>query len=78
MAGTTFRQRLEELIEEVGSAEKLAAEMGISFYTLVDWRRRDSLPSFDTLSKLSDTFGVSLDWLVGKSDVKQLARRKGK
>ena len=57
--------------------EKLCAEMevspadvrkaiGVSQSTMASWKSRGLTPKYDTLKKLSDFFGVSVDYLQGK------------
>lgn len=56
--------------------EKLCAEMevspadvrravGVSQSTMASWKSRGLTPKYDTLKKLSDYFGVSVDYLQG-------------
>ncbi len=47
-----FKQRAVQLSEEIGSRDA-AEQLGISYYTLSDWRRRKNLdtPILSTLSE---------------------------
>lgn len=63
-----FKERLEGLIEKHGGVERMAVQIDVSFYTLQDWRRKDTLPSADSLVKIADEYGVSIDWLLGRTD----------
>lgn len=58
----------EQLLQEKGvSAYRVAKETGISQPTLSDWKRGKSVPKLDKLQKLAVYFGVTVDYLLGKS-----------
>ncbi|MEE0801076.1 MAG: helix-turn-helix transcriptional regulator [Gemmiger sp.] len=59
----------ERLLAEHGTtAYRVAKETGISTATLTDWKKGRSTPKVDKLQKIADYFGVSLDYLCGKTD----------
>ncbi len=63
-------EKIKELCKEKGiNITKLCAECGIPRSTLSDFScgRTKSL-SFETLSKISDYFGVSIDYLTGRGE----------
>ena len=47
----------------------LAKKLGISQSTICNWLNGKKEPSIESLWKLSDFFDVSIDYLVGKSDI---------
>ena len=59
-----FRANLEKLIEEAGSAEKLAAEADVSFWTVQSWRNRDVAPTYDSLARLAAAVRMTVEKLV--------------
>lgn len=63
-------QRIKELCEEKGiSVTKLESAVGMSQYSIAKWRGAVS-PSTDKILKVAKYFGVSLDYLVGSSDIR--------
>lgn len=64
-------ERLKELRAARGLLQKdVAAVLGIDRTTYVKYEKGQSEPSFDILTKLADYFGVSVDYLLGKSKEK--------
>lgn len=61
------------LKEKNVTAYRVAKETGIATATLSDWKNGRSKPKQDKLKKIADYFGVSLDYLVGKTDIRQTA-----
>lgn len=65
-------ERLKELRTARGLLQKdVAAVLGIDRTTYVKYEKGQSEPSFDILAKLADYFGVSVDYLLGKTDIKK-------
>lgn len=65
-------ERLKELRTARGLLQKdVAAVLGIDRTTYVKYEKGQSEPSFDILTKLADYFGVSVDYLLGKTDIKK-------
>ena len=69
-----FYSRLENLISDARSFNskklvQIANEAGIEYRTLNNIRQKNCAPSCATLEALSDYFGVSVDYLLGRSDV---------
>ena len=70
-----FARRLTMLMVERGETQMALAEaidgdnVSISRYVT-----RRALPRMDTLVKIADHFDVSIDYLVGRSDVRAVAR----
>ena len=50
------------------SANKACKEMGISRSVAAKWKSTNTYPRMDTLKKISDYFGVSIDTLLEHSD----------
>ena len=65
----SFSERLIELRKERGiSQAKLAAEIGVSCGIICYWETGRSDPSGHNIVKLSDFFGVTADYLLGRTD----------
>ena len=65
-------EKIQELCKENGmNPSKLEIELGFGKGTLYKWGK--SSPNTDKLSKVADYFGVSLDYLIGKTDIRQTA-----
>lgn len=64
-----FISRIELLLAEKGIQKKtFLAELGLSKNSFVNWRDRGNVPSGATLQKIADYFGVSVDYLLGKTE----------
>lgn len=67
-----FISRIELLLAEKGIQKKtFLAELGLSKNSFVNWRDRGTVPSGATLQKIADYFGVSVDYLLGKTEQKE-------
>jgi transcriptional regulator with XRE-family HTH domain len=51
------------------SQSELAEKAGIHSNVLGRYEREEATPSVETAARLADVLGVSLDYLVGRSDV---------
>ena len=63
-------QRLSEILKgekQVVTAGKLNVEQG----TVSKWKNGETIPSPDTLVQIADLYDVSIDWLLGLSEVKE-------
>ncbi|WP_018247666.1 helix-turn-helix domain-containing protein [Orenia marismortui] len=68
----TFRNRLEEERKKKGLTQRgLAVELNIPVSEIAFYELGDKKPNLDTLNKLADLFGVSTDYLLGRSDQRQ-------
>lgn len=66
-----FGLRLRELRLINGfSQAALAKKIGVSKSSVNMYERNEREPGFETLEAIADTFNVDLDYLLGKSDVK--------
>ena len=62
-------ERLEELLKENNmTAYKLSKETGILTATLSSWKNGAYVPKNDKLQIIANYFGVTVDWLLGKTD----------
>jgi transcriptional regulator with XRE-family HTH domain len=67
-----FAQRLKEIREEKNlSQEQLGKEIDRSRTSISGYETYDRLPDVDTLIKLVKYFDISLDWLMGFSNVRR-------
>lgn len=63
------RERLRELRkEECETQAQVASDVGIMCQQYQKYERGASLPGLEITWKLADHFGVSIDYLVGRSD----------
>jgi len=66
----SFNKRLSELRKaKKFSQEELAKKAGVHTNVLGRYERDEAKPSIDIALKLAEALGVSLDFLVGKSDL---------
>lgn len=66
----SFSKRLSELRKQHKfSQSELASKVGIHNNVLGRYERGEANPSIEVATKLSDVLGVSLDYLVGKTDL---------
>lgn len=64
-------ERFAKLLDENGvTAYRVSKETGIATATLSDWKNGRSVPKQDKLLKIAEYFDVSLDYLLGKSDIR--------
>lgn len=65
----TFKIRIRQLRDNKDlTQEELARVLGISRATLASWEVGRREPDFETASKIADFFGVSVDYLLGRTD----------
>lgn len=58
--------RIKELREDFGlSRLDLAKKLGVNKSTITRYENGDILPTIDTLIKIRETFGVTIDWITG-------------
>lgn len=64
-----FRLRLKQLREEIGiSQAALATQLGVAQSTVGMWENGKNKPAHAKLEQLANFFGVSTDYLIGRSD----------
>ena len=69
----TFGKRLTQLMDERGwTVERGAAIFGVSDTMIKKYRSGQNFPEAELLCKMSDILNVSLDWLVGRTDQREV------
>lgn len=67
-----FRIRLKELREKAGYSQySFADKFNVSQSAIASWEAGTREPKFDTMQKLADFFGVSVDYLLGREEIKK-------
>ena len=70
-----FEEKLTALRKKGGmSQEELADRLGVSRQAVSRWELGATLPDAPNLLKLSDLFGVSIDWLLRENDESETGR----
>ena len=70
MESQVFKDRLGYLLYKYSvNKSELARKLGIAFSTVHRWFNEDRMPNYVTLQKLADMFGVSVEWLMGQTDL---------
>ena len=65
-----FRIRLKELRERAGYSQySFAEKFGVAQSTVGSWEAGKREPNFNTMQRLADFFGVSVDYLLGRDTV---------
>ncbi len=68
-----FGERLKELRKENGLSQKEFAEKSaIALPTVSAYENKKKKPSVDSLLKVCDSYHVSADWLLGRSQAKNM------
>lgn len=71
-----LHERLRALREEMDISQKeLAARINVGRSTVSGYERGDKTPSFAVLIQLADLYGVSLDYLFGRTELRASLRR---
>ena len=66
-----FASRLREIRKEHSLRQKdLAQALGLAQTTIANYEQSTRFPDELTLSRIADFFGVSLDFLMGRTDVR--------
>lgn len=66
-------ERFMQLLQEKGiTPYRVSKETGVTQTTLSDWKTGRATPKTATLQKIADYFNVSLDWLTGNSEYRNL------
>jgi transcriptional regulator with XRE-family HTH domain len=67
-----FCQRLRQLRQDKNmTITQIATEFEVTKQTVSRWELGDRIPTLDTATAIADYFDVSLDYLVGRSDIKE-------
>ena len=73
LTAAIFSEQLKKCMEERGLHLSDVAEFfDVDNQTISRWRQGVNLPSVEKVIGLSMLFGVSLDWLFGLSDYKEV------
>lgn len=68
---STFKERMKELRNERGFSQRaLAKELSVSPGTVASWETGRNQPNYEVLEFLSGFFEVSIDYLLGKADIR--------
>lgn len=63
--------RLFELLKETNTSQKQLAEyIGASQGNISDWKSGKAVPASEKLCAIADFFNVSVDYLLGRTDVR--------
>jgi transcriptional regulator with XRE-family HTH domain len=49
---------------------KMLKDLGMGTGTFTTWERRGTIPSAETVLKIAEYFNVSVDYILGKTDIK--------
>lgn len=72
----TLFERISKLAKKRDkSLKEVAEELGLSRNAIYQWKT--SSPKADTLQKVADYFGVSVDYLLGREEKNTLAEKYG-
>ena len=70
-----FKDRFVQLLENNNiSSYKLTKDTGLDNGLISKWKNGSSTPSAENLTKLADYFGVSVDYLLGRTDNPEINR----
>lgn len=63
---TSFAENLSEMIDEHRlTTEEFAKSVDISFSEIYSYLRKECMPKLSTVIKIADTYGYSIDFLLG-------------
>ena len=64
-----FADKLTQLRKKAGwSQEELAEQMNVTRQSVSKWEGAQSVPDLEKMIRLSELFGVSTDYLLGRTD----------
>lgn len=70
-----FPRRLRRLRERQGRKQHIVSELcGLNRSTIRRYERGEMKPSMEALSSIADYFGVSVDYLIGRTDNPEMNR----
>ncbi len=64
------------LLEDRGVAAKISKATGISSGNISDWKSGRSKPTSKTIIKIAEHLNYSIDYLLGRTDIKELVTTK--
>ena len=69
----SFSEKILMIRNKAGySQDEMADRFGVSRQTVSKWENGLSYPEIDTIIKISETFHVSIDWLLKKENREQV------
>jgi transcriptional regulator with XRE-family HTH domain len=72
---TALGERLREARRQAGLSQELAcSKTGYALRSLTRWENSEAQPSFETVARLAECYGVSLDWIAGRVSHTPLVR----
>ena len=72
-----FSERLADLMAENGLNKlSFAKKIGVSDRVVGSWVKEESAPKLESAIVVAEYFGVSLDYLSGRSDVREIGTKK--
>jgi len=72
---STFAERIFELRQERGlTQEALGQIIGVKHFSIYSYERGRAFPEMKELVALADFFDVSMDYLAGRTDKKEVNR----
>ena len=70
MENNLFAKRIKSLrIEKKMTQQELGNIVGLTSTGVSYWESGKAIPNFETMTKLSNYFGVSIDYLTGKGEL---------
>lgn len=73
---SVFSSRLRQLRNDAGiTQDELAKAIGVSKSSVNMYERGEREPGFETMEAIADYFNVDMDYLYGRSDVKNAVKR---
>ena len=68
----TLGERIKQLRRENGMTQvDMAQKLGVTKGTVSTWETDSRTPGFETLNQMCDMFQRSMDYLMGRSDVRE-------
>ena len=72
-----FSERLADLMAENGLNKlSFAKKIGVSDRVVGSWVKEENAPKLESAIVVAEYFGVSLDYLSGRSDVREIGTKK--
>ena len=72
---SNFSERIKELRKEKGlSQEDVGSIIGVKKYAIYSYEKGRACPDMKGLFALADYFDVSMDYLAGRTDVREVNR----
>lgn len=70
MENKVFAERIKKLrIEKKMTQQELGSKFGLTSTGVSYWESGKAIPNMEMMNKLSDFFGVTIDYLIGKNEL---------